>query len=175
MALFTAADIEMLTSKNSEKRNDWFVRDHVDDIESEFDILAHEIHTNRDRIVRMLTEKTVGLKTTYADILTIRSFDFSKVGGPFGEHMLNDIYDTYVGHAQAAFPESYMRRRLVSRYPIWKSKNFLIRLAEMLDLPANMYFVVDSLPITVESQKLFGKTNIAEYNNTLRIVYRFIK
>jgi len=176
MALFTTNDINMLNDKQKEKRDEWFLYMHASDIEAELDALAYGIHDSRDSIFKSLMKNIVGVNTTYADVMMIRSFDFSSAGGGHALHMLDNYeYASLSEHAYRAFPESYTQVSRVSLYRIWKSKGFLKRLAEKLELPENMYLLVDSRPINVEDQKFFGKTDIPEYNNTLRIVYRFQK
>ena len=176
MALFTTNDFNMLNDKQKDERDKSFLYTHASDIDAELDALAYGIRDSRDSIFKSLMKNIVGVKTTYADIMMIRSFDFSIPGGGHALFMMDnyEIASLYE-HTYRAFPGSYTQVSRVSLYRIWKSKDFLKRLAEKLELPENMYLLVDSRPIKVEDEKFFGKTDIPEYKNTLRIVYRFKK
>ena len=175
MALFTSTDVLALKIRQNEKRNEKFVERFSKEIEDELSYLENMIRWSKEFFLQRLYDNISGIKTSEVDVSKIRSFGFSKVGGGYATCMRPDSdylsYDEYVAEE---YPESFKTygSLVLSRFRIWKSKDFLKKLAEKLELPKEMYFTIWSKKIKTEDT-FFKDEDISEYEATLRLVIRF--
>jgi len=178
MVLLSTCDIDRLKLVNKEKKEaDMFWNKYAYEIETELVVSYNVLRKCKSTIIDHLKENVNPvLNETYCDVLSVLSYDFSNVGGE------NAVYTTtpdgkeitYGAHASISSWGAYRYDRdggrAVSRYDIWtKSKNFMKRLGERLQLPEGAYLTIVSEQLT--EQCLFcDPTTILEYNNRLRLV-----
>jgi hypothetical protein len=167
MALFTSYDMDELKSIQKSARDENFLNEYGDMIDNELADLEDWMRINKTFVFDMLKARITDAKISQVEIATIRSFDFSRIGGFFASH---DTGASYGERACESFPESFAD--VVSRFRLWKSKNFLIRLADRLQLPNNMKFVIRS-HIVEDDFKRFRNYNVTEYTTDLVLVLSF--
>lgn len=177
MELFTNDDIDTLAATEKEKSREFFAKNNAWMIETELQQLVLLIRGNKDAILDELKKNMTGFKMTRAKLSIIRSFDFSKVGGAYAQHVYDygDV-NTFIGHASETYTTSYRLDEFtaINRFLLWKSVGFLKRLEDALKLPEGMYIVIDSKVLN-DDQKFFKGTDVVEYLNTLLLVYRVRK
>ena len=175
MAYFTANDIESLNKLHNNKLSIEFGRKHSSYIEDEMNHIIDKMQTEKNQIMDRLNDMSF-LKTTEAVISEVVSFNFSKVGG-INTRIKIPGYDesyrlsTYGQEAPLRSPSSY--RNNVNIFSIWKSNGFLKKLGEKLQLPPNIYFVINSTEI--KNTKYFSNPDVVVYRNALTLVVRFSK
>jgi len=168
MALFNSYDIEELKTLQKTCRTENFLKEHGDMIDAELGNLEDWMRINKVFVFEMLKARITHAKISQVEVATIRSFDFSRVGGEF---MSEDIGESSYGSmASEAFPESFVYG--VNRFRLWKSKNFLVKLADRLQLPNNMKFVIRSY-IVEDEFKQFKNCQITEYTTDIVLVVNF--
>lgn len=175
MALFNSYDIDELKAAHKDKMADWFVKEYEPNIIVEWDVLENYLRENKNYFFDKLKQTITGLKTAEYPFETIRSFDFSKVGGGNAIYPNNVLY-TYKDYASQYYKSSFdtVRYKTLNRYAIWKSKDFLKILAERLQLPENIDFVIRTRPVD-DDARLFENPSISEYITQLCIRIRFSK
>ena len=176
MALFTNSDIAEVKSVHTEKRRSLFATKFAISIDRELEFLAALVRACKDNLLKDLKGNAIGFKTTSAEIVTCRSFDFSEVGGG------NALYSGNISMTYNQVASAWVRASFrdddglpVNRYLLWKSKDFLKRLATKLELPEEMYFQVNSTQIGEDDTFFDDQPKIKEYSNTLYIVLRLAK
>ena len=155
MALFTDNDIAEMKEIRNSKRSEEFALYYAQHISDEMKVTVSMLYDNNDLFVAEVKNRMSARGIAEVEIFTIHSFDFSKV----------DDKEKYISKAYEAYPQSFTTSNNVriNRFNLWKSKNFLHRLAELVYLPYIMSFVVRSYKITDDDNKLFKKANIDEY------------
>jgi len=167
MALFNSYDVEELKCLQKSARDENFLNEYGHMINNELANLEDLMRINKTFVFDMLKARITDAKISQVEIATIRSFDFSRIGGFFMSH---DAGASYGERACESFPESFAD--VVSRFRLWKSKNFLVKLADRLQLPDNMKFVIRS-HIVEEDFKRFRNYNVTEYTTDLVLVVSF--
>ena len=172
MSYFTNEFLDELRAKNQAKRAEHWARVHSEIIDQEMFNLKNILTALKTEVLKGLQENVVGVKTTYAVIKRIKSFNFS--------YVKSDIFDTT--HVDIAadkymfsFRDHIATHEHISLYLIWKSKSFLEKLRKAVDLPENAYFEIKSILVTEEDELLFPGEKVNEYDTELRLVYRFAK
>lgn len=175
MALFDSTDLLVLKARQTEKRSEKFLEMYSKEIDDELMYLENMIRWSKEFFLQKLYDDISGIKTAEVDVSKIRSFGFSKVGGSYATCMLPDSdFASYNDYAVREHPESFKTygSLILSRFRIWKSTDFLKKLAERLGLPKEMYFTIQSRKLEADDT-LFKNENIDEYDTTLRLVMRF--
>lgn len=168
MALFNSYDMDELKFIQKSARDENFLNEYGDMIDGELGQLEDWMRINKMFVFGMLKARTTHAKISQVEVATIRSFDFSRVGGEFmSEHIGESCYGSM---ACESFPESFVDG--VNRFRLWKSKNFLVRLADRLQLPDNMKFVIRSY-IVEDNFKQFKNCQITEYTTEIVLVVNF--
>ena len=188
MAFFSDSIIKKLEETHKENLSEKFCESWNEQIEDELKRLEEYILENKTEIQEALVLSTNFTKTTESLVACTTSYDFSKVGG--GDAM----YDNYTGlrsyhsyivsresmyysmcsRAKNNYIDSEKTGKITSLYRIWKSKDFLKKLAERLKLPKNAYFAVYSEEVDGEFVT-FPDEDIIQYRNRLMLIYRFAK
>lgn len=177
MALFNSYDIAELKAVQSDKRAEQFTKDYSEEIEMELKELENMIRMEKTFFFNALKNRTTHLKTAVVEVSTIMSFNFSKVGGPRGCYLTDDDeYTTYDAYASREFPTSFCMKDgyPVSKFNLWKSKDFLVKLAERLELPNNMYFQIRSNIVDTENKIFQYENKIVQYVTDLCLVVSFV-
>jgi len=181
MAFIDSFDIGQLKVKRMEKRNEEFATRYAAEIAQEMKWMAARIRQMKPELMSKLEKAVTTSSTVEVPALNIMSFNFSRLGYLCGYTQLPVTYDyydqrppadTYMEYAARDMPCSFVEvedNQYISRYAIWKSKDFTKKLAEMLELPSNAYFVVRSKKI--EYNVVFDEsTDVEEYDNTMSLV-----
>lgn len=175
MSFFTYAQIAQLEESHREWREKAYEVEHKTSIEYEIDRLNMRVLLNKGKLFQELKDTVTHGKRCLAKIDTIRSFDFSKVGGKYAYHVSEDgtVIKPYGTIAEEAYPASYsyISDTHQSKFNLWKSKDFLKKLAEKLKLPENVFLKISSVPDF--QTRLFKDDRIREYNTAIYMVYCF--
>lgn len=172
MEFFNSFDIVEIQQARFDKLNEEFKQKYADDIAHQLKWTAAHIRSKREKIMEDLKKSVTTSSRVETPVLTIKSFNFSKLGFTKGHTRMetedNDgrSYETtYVDYAAIKSPLAYVigeDHEYVSRWRIWKSKGFTEKLAQELDLPPTAYFKVVSWPA---NEKLFtGCGDVQEYD-----------
>lgn len=184
MAFIDSFDIAQLKEKRMDKRSEEFATNYAAEIAQEMKWMAARIRQMKPELMSKLEKAVTTSPMVEVPALNIMSFNFSRVPGGSGGYMkLPDSYDyydqrpeasTYIEYAARDMPCSFVEveeNQYISRYSIWKSKDFTKKLAEMLDLPSTAFFVVRSKKI--EYNVVFVESpDVEEYDNTMSLVIR---
>ena len=178
MALFNCYDIAELKAVQSAKRLEQFTNRYSEEISAEMDRLENKIRSDKDFFFNALKERTTHHTKSVVEVETIASFNFSNVGGGDAVYCTDDDeYVCYTYHAFNHFPESFCNTRdndWINKFNLWKSKDFLIKLADRLGLPDMMHFEIRSY-IVDDKKKIFSYHNSAvQYSTDLCLVVRFV-
>jgi hypothetical protein len=181
MAFFDSFDIIDLETKRREKLNENFEKKYADEIEHELKWMAARIRQLKPVIMLDMVNAVGTRKSTEVSVITIDSFDFSKMHG--GEVIYNGWSGTQ-SYKQVAIQSrkgSFVNvgdDKYVSRFQIWKTRYFVDKLAEMLELPPNARFVVRSVEKDHESHTNMvfkGHKDVREFETSMYLVYNFAK
>jgi hypothetical protein len=184
MSFFTTLFVQQLEDIQKERFCENFCELWKDEIEDELDYLEKYVNENKDEIQEALLISTSFTNTTEASVLDTRSYNFSNVGSGnavYHDHFEFTSYYDYIlsRHPMYGRIQPYIKSEktglVTSMYRIWKSKGFLMKLAERLKLPKNAYFVVRSKKEDNTDFLTFPDEPIPQFTNTLILVYRFAK
>ena len=173
MALFNSYDISELKAVYSVKKGEEFVKTFSDGILEETEYLTSFIRRSKALIFEQVKSNISTNKSVKIELYSIRSFNFSKVGG-FSANSPSECYKSYNEYAYDYCPTSFLYNPnyTINRFNLWRSKDFLINLAKKLELPDTMYFIIQS-KIVEDDNRLFKNDNITEYISSLVLVLRF--
>jgi hypothetical protein len=168
MEFFSSFDIVEIQQARFDKLNEEFKQKYADDIAHQLKWTAAHIRSKREKIMEDLKKSVTTSSRVETTVLTIKSFNFSKLGFTKGHTRMDErgyYTATYLDYAAIKSPLAYVigeDREYVSRWRIWKSAGFTEKLAQELDLPPTAYFKVVSKPA---KEKLFvGCGDVEEYD-----------
>ena len=181
MAFLTSSDLADITTTHKHALNNYFTNKWKSEIDYELDMTVSALQEDKVRFLHELKENISHLRTAEVVVRVARSFDFRNVGGADATYELEHTGNIFTGDfdtehitfrdkAKNNWPSSWVDN--VNIFNIWRSKDFLKKLAERLGLPENVYFVIR----TSHDDKClhtFKDRDVVQYKNKLVMVYRF--
>lgn len=176
MALFSENEIADLCKLQKEERAEHFAAKYEFEINRELEFMEQFIRDSKVILLLNLKDHITHNRSAEASVDEILSFDFSKVGG------MNTSFQTKTGENTTYLDYAWFRASSSSflhdgsgfkmnRFSLWRSKDFLKRLATRLDLPDTMSFVIRSRIID-DGFKIFSD-EVVEYITSLKLAIRF--